>query len=32
MVTIGYRRMPAGAMQEVDAMLHAIVREAAGLD
>jgi uncharacterized protein (DUF302 family) len=32
MVTIGYRRMPEGAMQQVDALLHEIVREAAGLD
>lgn len=30
-VTIGYRRMPAGVMQEVDALLDGIVREAAGL-
>ena len=30
-VTIGYRRMPEGEMQEVDALLHDIVREAAGL-
>lgn len=31
-VTIGYRRMPEGAMQEVEALLDAIAREAAGLD
>lgn len=29
---IGYRRFPDGAMQEVDALLDSIVREAAGLD
>ena len=31
-VTVGYRRLPEGPMQEVDALLDAIVREAAGLD
>lgn len=31
-ITVGYRRFPDGAMQEVDALLDAIVREAAGLD
>jgi uncharacterized protein (DUF302 family) len=30
-VTIGYRRMPEGAMQEVDALLDEIAREAAGV-
>lgn len=30
-VTIGYRRMPEGVMQEVDALLDEIVREAAGV-
>ena len=31
-VTVGYRRFPDGPMQEVDALLDAIAREAAGLD
>jgi len=31
-VTIGYRRMPEGVMQEVDALLDEIVREAAGVE
>ena len=31
-VTIGYRRMPEGVMQEVDALLDEIVREAAGVN
>ncbi|MFT4795668.1 MAG: hypothetical protein ACJAVR_003614 [Paracoccaceae bacterium] len=31
-VTVGYRRFPEGAMQEVDALLDSIAREAAGLD
>ena len=30
-VTIGYRRMPEGVMQEVDALLDDIVREALGM-
>lgn len=30
-VQIGYRRMPEGPMQEVEALLDAIAREAAGL-
>lgn len=30
-VTIGYRRYPEGPMQEVEALLDAIAREAAGL-
>jgi uncharacterized protein (DUF302 family) len=30
-VTIGYRRMPEGTMQEVDALLDEIVREVAGV-
>ncbi len=29
-VTVGYRRMPEGAMQAVEAVLEAIVREATG--
>lgn len=31
-VLVGYRRMPEGPMQEVEAMLDAIAKEAAGLD
>ncbi|MEO0818816.1 MAG: DUF302 domain-containing protein [Pseudomonadota bacterium] len=31
-VEVGYRRMPDGAMQEVEALLDDIAREAAGLD
>ncbi|WP_158966341.1 DUF302 domain-containing protein [Chachezhania sediminis] len=31
-VTVGYRNMPEGPMQEVQALLDSIVREAAGLD
>ena len=31
-VHVGYRHMPEGAMQEVEALLNAIAREAAGLD
>lgn len=31
-VHVGYREMPAGAMQEVEALLDAIARETAGTD
>ena len=31
-IHVGYRRMPEGVMKEVEALLDAIAREAAGLD